>query len=118
MSGTAGSLAIPGPPGTPGPPGGPGIRIERAAVVTDSAGQATVTWDPPFPAPPVLALAVEAGGGFRSVRLTASTAASATVRADGAAVIEVLGLSVLAAALPAAGVTVHVIATEPQEVAP
>lgn len=130
MSGTNGSLSIPGPPGTPGepgpagepgPPGQPGAsgpRIERTTVTTDNAGQAVVTWNPPFTAPPIVSLAVQAVGGFRSVRLTANTTDSTTVQADGAAVVELLGISLLAAALPAAGITVHLTATEPQEVIP
>ncbi|WP_167396308.1 hypothetical protein [Streptomyces griseus] len=72
-------------------------------------------WSPPFTAPPVVTLAVEGGAGFRSVRITANSPAGTTVQADGAAVVELLGISLLAAALPAAGVTVHLIATEPQE---
>lgn len=122
MSGTSGSLAIPGPPGAPGlpgapgEPGGPGVRVSRATAVTNSGGQAVIAWSPPFAAPPVVALGVQAdSSGFRSVRITANTAASTTVQADGAAVVELLGVSLLAAALPAAGVTVHVTATEPQE---
>lgn len=138
MSGTSGSIAIPGPPGAAGPqgepgevgppggagpqgepgeagpPGGPGVRLERAAAVTDSGGQAVITWSPPFAAPPVVTLAVQAGaGGFRSVRITANTASATTVQADGAAVVELLGISLLAAAVPAAGVTVHALAVEP-----
>lgn len=58
---------------------------------------------------------MQAGAGFRSARITANTESSTTVQADGAAVVELLGISLLAAALPASGVTVHLIATEPQE---
>ncbi|WP_329368717.1 hypothetical protein OG896_24525 [Streptomyces sp. NBC_00669] len=119
MSGTSGTLAIPGPAGPagePGPAGGPGVRVARASAVTDNGGQAVITWSPPFSAPPVVALAVQvSSSGFRSARITANSASSTTVQADGAAVVELLGISVLAAALPATGVTVHLIATEPQE---
>ncbi|MFJ6014463.1 hypothetical protein [Streptomyces sp. NPDC092952] len=128
MSGTTGSLAVPGPsgpPGEPGPPGAPGepgglgVRMARATAVTNSSGQAVVVWNPPFVAPPVVTLAVQASsGGFRSARITANSPSSTTVQAGGAAVVELLGISLLAAALPAAGATVHLTATEPQEGAP
>ncbi|EDY43988.1 hypothetical protein SSBG_02178 [Streptomyces sp. SPB074] len=116
VSGTSAGLALPGPPGPPGVPGGPGVRVARATAVTTSSGQAVVAWEPPFEAAPVVSVAVQGdGGGFRSVRVTANSASSTTVQAEGAAVVELLGISLLAAALPAAGVTVHLIAVEPQE---
>lgn len=89
------------------------MRLERVSAVTDGAGQAVIAWSPPFAAPPVVTLAVQAGGGFRSVRITSNAASATTIQADGAAVVELLGISLLAAALPAAGVTVHVQAVEP-----
>ncbi|WP_433341731.1 hypothetical protein [Streptomyces sp. CA-253872] len=90
--------------------------MSRATAVTNGSGQAVVAWEPPFAAAPVVSVAVQAGGGgFRSVRVTSNSPASTTVQAEGAAVVELLGISLLAAALPAAGVTVHLIAVEPQE---
>ncbi|OKI35050.1 hypothetical protein A6A29_16650 [Streptomyces sp. TSRI0281] len=89
--------------------------MERVRAVTNATGQAIISWSPPFTAPPVVTLAVEGGVGFRAVRITANSPAGTTVQADGAAVVELLGISLLAAALPAVGVTVHLIATDPQE---
>lgn len=88
-------------------PAGP--RIERATGVTDGNGSVTFAWPAgAFTAPPVVTLAVEgASGSFRTVRISANSAASTTAQVTGAAVVELLGIQLLAAALPAAGVTVH-----------
>lgn len=89
----------------------PGARVERATAVTGSGGQATLTWPAgAFTAPPTVTLAVQAGGGFRSVRIVSSTAAETVVEAVGAAVVELLGIQVLAVGAGAAGVTVHAVA--------
>lgn len=85
-----------------------GARVERATAVTNGAGQATVTWPAgTFTTPPVIALAVEGGAAFRSARVVTNTAVQTVVQVSGAAVVELLGIQLLAAALPAGGVTVH-----------
>lgn len=71
------------------------------------------TWLPPFAAPPVISATVQAGAGFRSVRIAANSAASTTVHVDVSAGVTLLGIGVLAVGAAAPGVTVHVQAIEP-----
>ncbi|MFD8509713.1 hypothetical protein ACFV27_01005 [Streptomyces antimycoticus] len=92
------------------PPAGP--RVERATGVTDGSGNVMFTWPPgAFAAPPVVALAVEAGAGFRSARIAANTAATTTVSVLQTTGVTLLGIGVLAAGTAAAGVSVHATAT-------
>lgn len=100
MSGTSGSYQR------------PGGRVEHATAVTGPGGEATLVWPPgAFSAPPVVTLAVAAGAGFRSVRIVSNTAAATVVEAVGAAVVELLGVQILAVGAGAAGVTVLGMAT-------
>lgn len=64
-----------------------------------------------FDAPPVIALAVEAVGGFRSAEISANSATSTTVSVLVAAGATLLGIGVLAVGAAASGVTVHATAT-------
>ncbi|MDX3069626.1 hypothetical protein PV518_47195 [Streptomyces sp. ND04-05B] len=92
----------------------PQPRQERATGVTDGSGNVTFTWPAgAFTAAPVVALAVQAGAGFRSARISANTAASTTVNVLQSASVTVLGIGVLAVGTPASGVTVHATATAP-----
>jgi hypothetical protein len=86
--------------------------VERATGVTDGSGNVTLSWPAgAFPAPPVVTVALQAGAGFYSHRITANAAASTTVNVLAAAGITLLGIGVLAAGAPASGVTVHAQAT-------
>jgi hypothetical protein len=88
--------------------------VESATGVTDGNGNYTFTWPPgAFTAPPVVTLALEAGTGFRSARISANTAAATTVTVLQAAGVTLLGIGVLAAGTPAAGVVVHAQAVAP-----
>lgn len=114
MSGTSGSAAIPGPAGPPGPQGPPGDpapagpRVERATGVTDGSGNVTLVWPAgAFTAPPTVTVALQGAAGFRSHTITANSAASTTVHVLGAPVVSLLGIQILAASIPASGVTVH-----------
>lgn len=90
--------------------GGP--RVERATGVTGSGGLVTFTWPVgAFTTPPVIALAVQAGDGFRSASVTANSATSTTVLVAATSGVTLLGLTVLGAQVPASGVTVHATAT-------
>ncbi|WP_228995216.1 hypothetical protein [Streptomyces sp. DH8] len=92
----------------------PARRHERATAVTDGNGQALFTWPAgAFTAPPVVTVAVEAGAGFRSARISANTPTSTTVTVLAAAGVTLLGIGVLAAGTPASGITVHAQAVEP-----
>ncbi|TFV33233.1 hypothetical protein E4K10_30740 [Streptomyces sp. T1317-0309] len=88
-------------------------RIDRATAVTNSAGDAVFTWTPPFPGNPIVTATVEAGAGFRSVRIAANAPGSTTIHVDASAGITLLGIGVLAVGTPAAGVTVHAHASAP-----
>ncbi|MEV0822531.1 hypothetical protein [Nonomuraea rubra] len=102
MSGTDGNLASSGP------------RVERARAVTDANGNAVFNWPAgAFTAPPVVAVGLQAGAGFRSHRITANTAASTTVHVLASAGVTLLGIGVLAVGTNAAGVTVHAVAVSP-----
>ncbi|MEZ3180807.1 hypothetical protein KYY02_19565 [Streptomyces pimonensis] len=80
--------------------------------MTNSSGVVTFTWPAgAFLMPPVVALAVQAGDGFRSARISANTATSTTVTVLAASGVTLLGIGVLAAGAPAVGVTVHATAT-------
>lgn len=92
----------------------PAARQVHARAVTDSSGNAVFTWPPAlFTGPPVVTLAVEASGGFRSARIAANSAASTTVNVQVSAGVTLLGLGVLAVGVAASGVTVHATAREP-----
>ncbi|MFK0063343.1 hypothetical protein ACIQTN_29460 [Streptomyces werraensis] len=89
-------------------------RVERATAVTDGAGNATVTWPAgTFTGPPVVTVALQGATGFRSHTITANSATSTTVNVVGAPVVSLLGIQILAAAVPASGITVHVHAAAP-----
>jgi hypothetical protein len=91
-----------------------GWRVETARAATDANGNATFAWPAGvFSGPPVVALAVEAGAGFRSARIAANSATSTTVSVLQSAGVTVLGIGVLAVGTPAVGVTVHATATAP-----
>ncbi len=86
----------------------PQRRIERATAVTDGSGNAVFTWPAgAFSAPPVVTVAVQGAVGFRSHTITANSAASTTVNILGAPIVSLLGIQILAASVPAPGVTVH-----------
>ncbi|MER6557883.1 hypothetical protein ABT300_08970 [Streptomyces sp. NPDC001027] len=92
----------------------PGRQVERAKAVTDGNGIATFNWPAgAFAGPPVVALAVETGAGFRSARIASNTAAQTTVHVLAATGVTLLGIGVLAAGANAPGVTVHATATAP-----
>jgi hypothetical protein len=90
----------------------PARRVERGTGVTDGSGNVTFAWPPgAFTAPPVVTLALQAGDGFRSARISANSATATTVNVLAASGVTLLGIGVLAAGAPAAGVTVHATAT-------
>ncbi|NEA39273.1 hypothetical protein [Streptomyces sp. SID11385] len=91
----------------------PARRVDRAVGVTGSGGDVTFTWSPPFDAPPVIEATVQAGAGFRSLRIAANTGGSTTVHVDVSAGVTLLGIGVLAVGAAASGVTVHCTATAP-----
>lgn len=91
----------------------PAAQALRSRSITNSAGEATFIWTRPFAAPPIVALAVQGGAGFRSVRIVSNTGTTTVVQAQGAAVVELLGIQILGAGIAAAGVTIHATATEP-----
>ncbi|MDI9829687.1 hypothetical protein [Streptomyces sp. KAU_LT] len=83
-------------------------RVERATAVTDGAGNVTFTWPAgAFSAPPVVTVSLQGAVGFRSHTVTANSAGSTTVNVLGAPVVSLLGIQILAASVPASGVTVH-----------
>lgn len=91
----------------------PAPRVERATGVTDANGNVTVNWPAgAFSAPPVVTVAVQGAVGFRSHTITANSATSTTVTVVGAPVVSLLGIQILAASVPASGVTVHAHAVE------
>lgn len=92
----------------------PAPRVVRATAVTDGSGNAVFAWPAgTFAAPPVVTVAVQAGAGFRSPTITANSATSTTVHVLGAPVVSLLGIQILAASVPAPGVTVHAHAVAP-----
>lgn len=89
-------------------------RVERATGVTDGAGNVTFAWPAgTFSVPPVVTVAIQGAAGFRSSTITANSATSTTVHVLGAPVVSLLGIQILAASVPAPGLTVHVHATAP-----
>ncbi|MFZ4266621.1 hypothetical protein [Streptomyces arboris] len=90
-------------------------RVERATGVTDGAGNVTVNWPAgTFSVPPVVTVALQGGAaGFRSHTVTANSATATTVHVLGAPIVSLLGIQILAASVPAPGITVHVHATAP-----
>lgn len=92
----------------------PPRRVERATAVTDGSGNAVFTWPAgAFAAPPVVTVSVQAAAGMRSPTITANSATSTTVHVLGAPVVSLLGIQILAASVPASGVTVHAQAVAP-----
>jgi hypothetical protein len=92
----------------------PGSRVQRATGVTDGSGNVTFPWPVgAFSAPPVVTLAIQGAVGFRSATVTANSATATTVNVLGAPVVSLLGIQILAASVPASGITVHVHATAP-----
>ncbi|MET9818335.1 hypothetical protein [Streptomyces sp. NPDC006355] len=90
----------------------PGPRVERATGVTDGSGNVSFAWPAgAFTAPPVVTVSVQGAAAFRSHSITANSAAATTVNVQAAAGVTLLGIGVLAVGAPAAGVTVHAIAT-------
>ncbi|WP_030925385.1 hypothetical protein [Streptosporangium amethystogenes] len=90
----------------------PPRRVERSKGVTNGSGDVTFVWSPPFAVPPIVALSVEAGAGFRSTRIASNSAASTVGHVDVSAGVTLLGIGVLAVGAAAAGVTVHAVAIE------
>ena len=89
-----------------------GRRITAATGVTDAAGNVTVAFAPPFPAAPVVTHAVQTGiADVTECRVSALSAASVTFNVRRSPAVVVLGISVLQVPVPAAGVTVHCVAT-------
>lgn len=89
-------------------------RVQRATAVTDANGNVTVAWPAgAFSVAPVVTIALQGAGGFRSHTITANSAAATTVNVVGAPVVSLLGIQILAAATPASGITVHLHATAP-----
>ncbi|MGW1352833.1 hypothetical protein ACWCQE_26725 [Streptomyces sp. NPDC002409] len=80
--------------------------------MTNASGDVVFSWSPPFAAPPVVTVAVQAGAAFRSATITANSASSTTVHVDQSTGVTLLGIGVLAIGSAAAGVTVHVHAIE------
>ncbi|MDX3345882.1 hypothetical protein PV387_03385 [Streptomyces sp. ME02-6987-2C] len=76
--------------------------------MTDGSGNVVFTWPAgAFTAPPAVTIALQGASGFRSSTITANSAASTTVNVLGAPVVSLLGIQILAASVPASGVTVH-----------
>lgn len=111
---------IPGPAGPSGPvgpigPQGPqGITrdIFAGSGVTDSNGNLTFTFSPPFAMVPDCVATVQSTL-FVSKTITALSVSSCTVNVKQSAAITILGIGVLAAGAPLAGATVHLTATVP-----
>lgn len=92
----------------------PAPTVVRATGVTDGAGNVVFAWPAgAFAAPPVVTVSVQAAAGMRSPTITANSAASTTVHVLGAPVVSLLGIQILAASVPAPGVTVHAQAVAP-----
>ncbi|MCC9686864.1 hypothetical protein [Streptomyces sp. MNU103] len=90
----------------------PARPVVSARGVTDGSGNVTVSWPAgAFAGPPVVTVGIEAASGFRSWSVTANSATSTTVHVLGAPIVSLLGIQILAAAVPASGITVHVTAT-------
>ncbi|MFD5570479.1 hypothetical protein [Streptomyces cadmiisoli] len=88
--------------------------MERATGVTDASGNVTFNWPAgTFSVPPVVTIGIQGAVGFRSHTITANSATATTVNILGAPVVSLLGIQILAASVPAAGVTVHAHATAP-----
>lgn len=88
-------------------------RIFAGTAVSNASGDATFTFNPPFPTVPVVGVGVQtANTNTTEARITALTASSCTVNVRGSAVLVVLGLNVLGAPTPLAGATVHLDAIE------
>ncbi|MCX4609379.1 hypothetical protein [Streptomyces mirabilis] len=89
-------------------------RVERATAVTDANGNVTFNWlVGTFSVAPVVTVGIQGAVGFRSHTITANSATATTINVLGAPVVSLLGIQILAASIPAPGVTVHVHATAP-----
>lgn len=100
--------------GTSGDYAEPPRRVEEATATTDGSGNVTFSWPAgAFTAAPVVTVALQAGAGFYSHRITANSAGATTVNVLAAAGVTLLGIGVLAAGAPASGVTVHAHAIAP-----
>jgi hypothetical protein len=92
----------------------PSPRVERATGVTDGSGNVVFNWSAgAFSAPPVVTIGLQGGSAFRSHSIAANSATSTTVNVLASAGVTLLGIGVLAAGAPAAGVTVHAQAVAP-----
>lgn len=91
----------------------PPRRVDTAEGLTGGDGTVTFEFDPPFNGAPVVTPVVNGGGDLlvASVVDAAPEYAVVEVRRP-AGVLEVLGLSVLGADVPAPGVLVHITARE------
>jgi hypothetical protein len=87
--------------------------VWAAAAVTDGSGVATFTYPAGlFTAAPVAAVEIQGGNGNAKFhKITSNTPAGCTVQVLQAAGVTLLGIGVLAASVPEAGVTVHLHAT-------
>ncbi|GGZ23308.1 hypothetical protein GCM10010387_15540 [Streptomyces inusitatus] len=94
-------------------PLGTARRVFAGKGVTDASGNVTFTFTPAFPTVPVITQAVETAiTDVTECRLTAVAVGSATFNVRRSPSATVLGISLLQVPIPAAGVTVHCLATE------
>lgn len=108
---TDGHLAGAGPQGPPGP----GLKSFRGTGVTDADGSVTFNMaTATFAAAPVITHAVQTAlADLTECRISALSAASVTFNVRRSPAITLLGVAVVQAPQPAAGVTVHCHAVEP-----
>lgn len=98
---------------------GPAARHSFAGKgVTDASGNVTFNFVTPFPTVPVVTIGSEGNVNVSEARITALTVNSCTINVRGSAVIVILGINVLGAPAPIAGVTVHIAAQEAGRVTP
>lgn len=117
-TGATGATGIAGPTGATGAvgatgPAGPGLKSFRAIGTTDASGNVTFNLAAAaFVGVPVVELTLQAASSTSPVdyRVTALTATSCTVHVvqSLATTIALLGLSLLAAAAPLSGATIHI----------
>jgi hypothetical protein len=88
-------------------------RVFSDSGVTDGAGNVTFTFTPPFPTVPVITNVLQTAlADATEARVTALSTSSVTFNVRRSPAVVILGISVLSASVPAAGVTVHCDATE------
>lgn len=88
--------------------------IQRGTAITDSSGDATITWPATFSQAPVVALGLETSNTApHMVRITDNTATAVSVKVLRAPVVTVLSINVLGATIEPSGVTVHAIGAAP-----